>query len=97
MRTLTAVWEMHGDTGAGWWVLMVVAMMLFWGVVIGLVVWLVRGGLTRNDQAAGPPAQSPLELLDQRLASGDVSPEDYERRREILSGRSPGDGGAAGA
>lgn len=85
----------HHDMGDGWWVLMATGMVLFWGLVILGIVWLVRelGGRRRG------PGHEPeaLELLDRRLAEGTISPEDYRARRDILSGSRPPDGGGTSA
>jgi hypothetical protein len=36
-------WEHRmGDWGTGWWVVMVLMMVLFWGLVIAAAVWLAR-------------------------------------------------------
>jgi putative membrane protein len=76
-------WDMH-DGGGGWWVVMLLGMLLFWGLVIAGIVWIVRVG-------AGPrapdSARSARDVLDERLAAGDMSVEEYERRRDLLSGR----------
>ena len=76
-------WDMH-DGGGGWWVVMMLGMLLFWGLVIAGIVWIVRA-------SAGPRpadgAKSAREVLDERLAAGDLSVEEYERRRDLLSGR----------
>lgn len=77
-------WDMH-DWGGGWWVAMMLAMLLFWGLVIVGIVWLARaGGLGDRSSGAGKGA---MEILDERLAAGDISIEEYERRREILAGK----------
>jgi uncharacterized membrane protein len=93
---LADTWGMH-DVGGGWWVLMMLGMLLFWAVLIGLVVWLVRGGLPRlggggDGGAAGGDAQrreTALELLDRRLADGTITPEEYRERRARLTGDPP--------
>jgi putative membrane protein len=72
-----------GDWGAGWWILMMVGMVLFWGLVIVGIVWVVRELGGRRDHAEA--SASPLDLLDRRLAEGGISPEEYEERRRILS------------
>lgn len=74
-------WEDHMDGwGPGWWIVMGVMMIVFWGLVVAGIVWLVRflgqGGHRREASA--------LELLDQRLARGEVSVEEYEERRRAL-------------
>lgn len=75
------------DWGAGWWVLMALMMVVFWGLVIVGIVWLVRMLIGEHRDHGGTSA---TELLDRRLASGEISPEEYRERRSILQG---GDGG----
>ncbi|MGE5281065.1 MAG: SHOCT domain-containing protein [Chloroflexota bacterium] len=83
-------WSNHmGDWGAGWWILMAFMMVVFWGLVIVGVVWLVRSLI---DSARGPRRAGALEVLDHRLASGEITPEEYRERRAMLSGRRPDDG-----
>ena len=81
---LADAWGMHqGDVGLGWWIVMMLGMAIFWGVVITLVVWLVRSG-TR------PRSQPPEEILRQRLADGSISVEEYEQRRAALDDSTSG-------
>jgi len=72
----------HGDVGVGWWIVMMVGMVVFWGVVIVLVLRLVRGGFPTRDE-------TPDELLRRRLADGSISVEEYERRRAVLDNGDP--------
>lgn len=77
-----SAWDSHmGSWGAGWWIVMVLMMVLFWGLVIAGVVWLVRS-LTHEQR--GAHRRDPLDVLDHRLASGDISIEEYRERRELL-------------
>ena len=55
---------MWGD--GGWWVFMWMWMAVFWGAVVLGVVWLVRSTAGRSGDR---PA---VELLDRRLASGEI-------------------------
>ena len=80
-------WNDHmGGWSGGWWILMAAMMVVFWGLVILGVVWIAR--------SFGPGHQhthhggSALELLDRRLASGEISAEEYRERRSILKGSS---------
>ncbi len=64
-----AMGGMHGL----WWI--------FWVVLIGVLVfygWGRRGGIR------GRPRETPLDVLQRRLASGAVSPEEYEKRKALL-------------
>jgi putative membrane protein len=78
--TIFAAW--HHD-GPGWWIVFVP---LFWIVVLGSLVWLLRsrGGW-------GPPRgdshrETALEVLDGRYARGEVDDDEYRKRRSVLSG-----------
>jgi putative membrane protein len=63
--------------GWGWWLLMSIGMVAFWGVVIFGAVWLLRGG---SPQRPGQPSpERPQEILERRLARGEISVEEYER------------------
>lgn len=75
-------WGMHGDVGTGWWILMMLGMVAFWGAVVLGVIWLARGGLRAD---GGSRAETALETLDRRLADGSISREEYAERRKILT------------
>lgn len=75
---------MHMDGwGAGAWALMALGMVLFWGLVILGVVWLARALRTGP---AGP--MTATDVLERRLAEGDLSVEEYRQRRAALSDQS---------
>jgi len=78
----------HMDVGDGWWILMVLGMVLFWGLVVAGIVWVVRelGGSRRP----AADAADPLALLDRRFAEGTISTDEYRERRAILEGDRPG-------
>lgn len=79
LATLLAdTWPYHRDISTGGWILMMLGMLIFWGAIIALVVWAVRGGLRdRSD--------TPEEILRRRLADGSISVEEYEQRRAALT------------
>ncbi len=73
----------HMNWDNGWWIVMMIAMLLISVLVIAAVVWLARGGAGttwgRSRQRVGA-----LEVLDRRLAEGQISVEEYEERRRVL-------------
>jgi putative membrane protein len=72
--------------GWGWWVLMSIGMVAFWGVVIWGIIALVRGvGSGPRQQAS--ETDRPLDILQRRLARGEISAEEYEQLRDALLGR----------
>ncbi len=77
---------MMGWYGQGWSGWMTV-MMLVWPVLIGLSVWAVVA-LTRNgDRRSTEHIVTAHEILDRRLASGDIAPDEYRSRRDLLENR----------
>lgn len=76
-------WGMHdGDVGAGLMIAMMLGMVLFWGLVVVGVVWLLREGIGRDRHR---PDSDPLAILERRLAEGQISMEEYEQRKKTLS------------
>lgn len=61
-------------------------MLLFWGLIIGLVIWAIVA-LTRLSQS-GPnrssAAESALDILRRRLAAGEITPQEYDELRRKL-------------
>ena len=75
---------MHGDT---WWmwVLMLTATVGFWVLVALAVQALLTDRRTDRNAPCAPAAQpQPRDLLDSRLARGEIDPEEYRRVRELL-------------
>lgn len=54
-------------------------MLLVWAVVIGTIVWTVRG-ITRET----PRRSRALEILEERYARGEIDHEEFVRRRAEL-------------
>ena len=63
-----------------------VMMIVFWGGIILLVVLLVRsfGSSKLGDFNASTPA-TPLDILKERFAKGEIDKTEYDERRKILS------------
>lgn len=61
-------------------------MLLFWGLIIGLVVWLIVT-LTRSSQsnaAHSAQPESALQTLRRRLAAGEITPQEFDALRQKL-------------
>lgn len=64
--------------------------MLFRITILGAIVWAMVHATSRSSQGAGTrPAssQSAGEILDARLARGDVTVEEYKKLRETIEVR----------
>lgn len=72
----------HMDWGGGWWIVILVMMIVFGGLAVYL---LVREFGSRRDQVRTPDSEDALMILDRRLADGSISPDEYRERRAILT------------
>lgn len=80
--------DMHSDFGTGWWIAMLVGMILVWGLIIAAVVWVVRElGQGRGSAKVGE--ESAMALLDRRFAAGEISAQEYRERKAVLAGEPP--------
>ena len=72
----------------GWWMLFGgLGMLLFWGVVSGLVVWGIRSFSRPN----GRPSESgrPLEIAKHRYARGEITTQEFEEIKTGLGMENP--------
>ena len=71
-----------GGMGAEGWVLMSV----LWVVLIAAIVWAMAALFGRNDRSGNATiADRPEEILDRRLASGEIDPDTYDALRSKLT------------
>jgi putative membrane protein len=56
-----------------WWI--------FWAVLVGVVVFY---GWGRQGAQRHRPHETPHAVLQRRLASGEIAPEEYEKRKALL-------------
>lgn len=73
---------MMWDGGGGPWLLGPLMMLVFWGIVIAALVfafqWLAPAG------APVQPGETPLDILKERFARGEIDKEEFELRRQVL-------------
>jgi putative membrane protein len=86
---------MGWDWGFGWGGMLFggLMMVVFWGGLIALIVFAIRG-FTSNSNASGnnrnssistnSTTQTPLEILQARYARGEISQHEYETVRQDL-------------
>ncbi len=71
-----------GGMGAFGWL----GMGLFWLVLLGLIVWLVSRLLpgSRDDQPTRSVGESAVEVLDRRMANGEMDMGTWQAQRSAL-------------
>jgi putative membrane protein len=69
--------------GSGWWMLLGgLWMVIFWGAIIGLIVW----GISRLTGRGGHTGDtSPLDAAKKRYARGEITREEFEQIKKDLS------------
>ena len=72
----------YGGMGGGWWILM----MVFWVGLIAAIVWAGARLFARPGPGdySGGSGERPGEILERRLASGEIDAETYDTLREKL-------------
>jgi putative membrane protein len=80
---------MHWGYGSGWgFALMAVSMVVFWGLVIGAIVLIVRATSGTPGAGSPPPAAGPgpQQILAERFARGEIDEQEYHSRLATLRG-----------
>jgi putative membrane protein len=81
------IWMMwYSSGGMEWWgwMLGALGMVAFWGLIIW-AVWYFVTGQNRRPQDSGSPGDA-RRILDERLARGEIDPEEYQHLRDLISG-----------
>ena len=76
-----------GGWGPGAWIAMGLMMIVFWGLVAALVVYVIRTVGRHPDPrvgTGGPSQDQALRILDERFARGEIDAEEFQQRRDLL-------------
>ena len=84
----------YGDydhMNSGWGVVMVLTAVGIWALVVVAVVALTRATRTPGEPSAPQPrpVTSAEQILAERLARGDIDPEEYRSRMDALGAHRP--------
>ncbi|HCB06516.1 MAG TPA: SHOCT domain-containing protein [Nocardioides sp.] len=71
----------HDGLGWGGWLVMLLGMVAFWGLVVWAVVVLFRD---THSEDARPTHHDPLATLDERFARGEIDETEYQARADVL-------------
>lgn len=76
----------HMWNGAGWMFFGPLMMILFVAAIIVVAVLIVRwlGGMGQNIPPHRPASKTPLDILKERFARGEIDKEEFDQRRRVL-------------
>ena len=61
------------------------AMLVFWVALLGLIIWAVGRLLPGSSgETTRANSESPVEILDRRLANGEIDMHDWQAQRSAL-------------
>ena len=71
--------------GPGWnnWWAGLLMMAMFWGVLVA-IVFLLRSLSSRADRDGNARPSQARAILEERFARGEISEEEFEKRRQVL-------------
>jgi len=73
------MWDI--SSGLGWW-MGGVWMLVFWGAIIALIVWVVKKLTNRDDSTK---KQSPLDIAGERYAKEEITREEFQQlKKDVL-------------
>ncbi len=68
---------------AGGWIFSILATLIFLALIGALIFWLLSATTSGNGLGSSP-RESSKEIIDRRLASGELSVEQYQQLRDTL-------------
>jgi putative membrane protein len=77
-------WGSYSGWGMGFGM---VFMLLFWVLVILGIAALIRWLMTQSSPSRGSRDKSPLEIVKERYARGEINREEYEQKKQDLEPR----------
>ena len=77
-------WDDGGAWSTGTWALMTVTMVVVFGGLVALVIWLARS--TVGPGQPTPAVRTPEQLLAERFARGEIDEREFTRQRALLRG-----------
>lgn len=80
-------WHYGWDWGWGHMIFGSLMMILFWNGIILVIVLAIRwlGGGSSRSTATAAAGKTPLDILRERFARGEIDKEEFEERKRLLS------------
>jgi len=85
LKARLAVYYDGNHMGAGRWIFMALIAIVLLGMLAAFIIWLVQDQRRRPHRDHHPVGGSANEILDRRLATGEISVQEYERVKASLA------------
>lgn len=79
------MWYWGGGVHWWAWLLGLVGMLAFWAVIVW-AIWYFVSGMTGRPAEPPPASSDAKRILDERLARGEIDPEEYRRLLGVIHG-----------
>jgi putative membrane protein len=85
----------YGHMSAAGWILSVLWTLIIIALVVAGIMWLISALSSRHNRGPSAEASRPSarEILDRRLASGELNVEQYKQLRDTIGDAAPPAGG----
>jgi putative membrane protein len=74
----------HDGWGPGAWIAMIFVMLVFWTIIVGAIVAIVRSGHVREHDHGPGRLHDAERILAERYARGEIDADEYKQRRDLL-------------
>ena len=77
-------WTWGWGTSLGMGLLGIFLRVLFWGVIIALIVWLIVRLTRREHNGSDTGKRKPLDIARERYAKGEITKEEFDNLKKDL-------------
>ena len=74
----------HDGWGPGAWIAMGFVMLVFWTIVVGAIIAIVRSDRLRDREHPPSRLHDAERILAERFARGEIDANEYKERRDVL-------------
>jgi putative membrane protein len=77
------MWNWYNWGFGGFWWIMPIIMVIFWGLIIWGIIAFVRS-VNKSRCCGTTQSESALEILKRRYASGEITKEEFEEKKRAI-------------
>jgi putative membrane protein len=74
----------HDGWGPGAWIAMVFVMLVFWTIVVGAIIAIVRSDHLHHHEHPRSRIHDAERILAERFARGEIDADEYKQRSDLL-------------